>query len=65
MAAMAESEELRDSIRLAERLGGQKDALVAPIHLAVLDPSEARLKLHERSALRVAGATRRADAKIA
>ena len=33
MAAMAEGEELRDSIRLAERLGGQEDALVAPIHL--------------------------------
>ena len=32
MTAMAEGEELRDGIRLAERLGGEKDALVAPIH---------------------------------
>ena len=44
MTAMAEGEELRDGIRLAERLGGQEDALVAPIHLPVLDPSEVRLK---------------------
>jgi hypothetical protein len=32
MTAMAEGEELRDGIRLAQRLGGQKDAFVAPIH---------------------------------
>ena len=44
MAAMAEGEQLRHGIRLAERLGGQEDAFVAPIHLPVLDPSEARLK---------------------
>jgi hypothetical protein len=32
MTAMAKGEKLRDGIRLAERLGGEKDALVGPIH---------------------------------
>src|SRR6185312_6332922 len=44
MTAMAEREELSDGIRLAQRLGGEEDALVGPIHLAVLDRSEVRLK---------------------
>ena len=66
MTAMAEGEELRDGIRLAERLGGQEDAFVAPIHLPVLDPSEVRLKPSRAGRTKTEpGASRRALAKFA